>query len=89
MDRPRNINSANRATPTNSPFAVWMCVRLVKSRPKTFPIKAVEKQLQAKFLKLLEHMRQLEMNIPFLEAVEKMPQYAKYLKTLLGKQKEA
>ena len=54
-----------------------------------FPYKAMEKQLQAKFLKFFEHMRELEMKIPFLEAVEQMPQYAKYLKTHLRKQKEA
>ena len=29
-------------------------------------------------------MRQLEMKIPILEAMEQMPQYAKYPKTLLG-----
>ena len=42
-----------------------------------FSYKAVEKQLQDKFLKFLEHIRKLEMKIPFLEAMEQMPQYAK------------
>jgi hypothetical protein len=55
--------------------------------PLPFPYRAVERQLQAKFLKFLEHMKRLEMKIPFLEAMEQMPQYAKYLKTLLGSKK--
>ena len=33
-------------------------------------------------------MRQLEIKIPFLEAMEQMPLYAKYLKTLLGNKKK-
>ena len=55
--------------------------------PLPFPYKAVGKQLQAQFLKFLEHMRKLKMKIPFLKAMEQMPQYTKYLKTLLGNKK--
>ena len=52
-----------------------------------FHIKRWKKKLQAKFLKFLEHMRQLEMKILFLKAIQQMPQYAEYLKTLLGNKK--
>ena len=49
-----------------------------------FHTKRWEKQLQEKFLKFLEHMRKVEIKIPFLEVMEQMLQYAKYLKTLMG-----
>lgn len=35
----------------------------------------------------LEHMRQTELKIPFLEAIEQMSQYDKYLKGLFNKKK--
>ena len=52
--------------------------------PLPFRYKAVEKRLQEKFMKFLEHMRKVETKIPFLEVMEQMLQYAKYLKTLMG-----
>ncbi|CAO2840803.1 unnamed protein product, partial [Amaranthus hypochondriacus] len=65
----------------------WRARERLNGPPLPFPYRAVEKQMQAKFLKFLEHMKRLEMKIPFLEAMEQMPQYAKYLKSLLGNKK--
>nr|GEW04297.1 hypothetical protein [Tanacetum cinerariifolium] len=58
---------------------------LVKSQQSSIPFpnqvrKEKEKALQRNFL---ENLKQLDINIPFIEALEQIPKYAKYLKSLL------
>lgn len=53
-----------------------------------FPYKVVEKQLEDKFLRFPERMRQLDQKIPFLKEIKRMPQYTKYLKTLFINKKQ-
>lgn len=48
-------------------------LELQHAAPLSFPYKTVEKQLQDKFLKFLEHMRKLKMKISFLKAIEQIP----------------
>ena len=56
--------------------------------PLPFPYKRVEKQLDEKFKKFLEHLQKMEMKIRFLNAMAQMPKYAKFLKDLLSNKKK-
>lgn len=55
--------------------------------PLPYPYRRIEKKLDEKFQKFLEHLQKLELKIPFLEAMAQMPKYAKFLKDLLTKKK--
>ena len=53
-----------------------------------FLYRRVEKQLDEKFKKFLEHLRKMEMKISFLDAMAQMPKYAMFLKDLLSNKKK-
>ncbi|XP_027346437.1 uncharacterized protein LOC113858144 [Abrus precatorius] len=46
------------------------------------------KEKEEKFFKFLDIFRKLHINIPFAEALEQMPSYAKFMKDLLSKKKK-
>ncbi|XP_050920086.1 uncharacterized protein LOC127137696 [Lathyrus oleraceus] len=51
-----------------------------------FPTRNKNKELHEKnFEKFLEMFKKLEINIPFLEALEQMPSYAKFMKDIISK----
>ncbi|XP_050919712.1 uncharacterized protein LOC127137286 [Lathyrus oleraceus] len=53
-----------------------------------FPIRNKKKEQHEKnFEKLLEMFKKLEINIPFLEALEQMPSYAKFMKDIISKRR--
>ncbi|KAG9449960.1 hypothetical protein H6P81_009925 [Aristolochia fimbriata] len=53
-----------------------------------YPARAKKDKLEDKFSKFIDIFKKLEINIPFVEALMQMPQYAKFLKeVLLGKRK--
>ena len=56
--------------------------------PLPFPYRRVEKKLDEKFQKFLEHLQKMEMKIPFHDAMAQMPKYAKFLKDLLSNKKK-
>ena len=56
--------------------------------PLPFPYRRVEKQLDEKLKKFLEHLQKMEMKIPFLDAMAQMPKYAKFLKDPLSNKKK-
>ena len=56
--------------------------------PLPFPYRRVEKQLDEKFNKFLEHFQKMEMKILFLDAMAQMPKYAKFLKDLFSNKKK-
>ena len=56
--------------------------------PVPFPYRRVEKQLDVHFKRFIEKLSQMEMKIPFLEAMEQMPKYAKFLKDLLSNKRK-
>ncbi|KAL8482009.1 hypothetical protein ACS0TY_028239 [Phlomoides rotata] len=47
-----------------------------------FPQRFVKKKLDENFAKFLEVFKKLHINIPFYEALEQIPNYAKFLKDL-------
>ncbi|XP_058741312.1 uncharacterized protein LOC131613680 [Vicia villosa] len=53
-----------------------------------FPIRNKKKEQHEKnFEKFLEMFKKLEINIPFLEALEQMPTYAKFMKDIIAKKR--
>ncbi|GJZ62514.1 reverse transcriptase domain-containing protein [Tanacetum coccineum] len=55
----------------------------VQTPPVPFPIRLRKEKEEAQQKKFLEKLKQLHVNIPFIEALIQMPKYAKYLKSLL------
>ncbi|XP_019416042.1 PREDICTED: uncharacterized protein LOC109327378 [Lupinus angustifolius] len=56
-----------------------------KERQSTFPSKKDKERQYARFLALFKN---LQINIPFMEAMEQMPVYAKFMKDLLTKKRK-
>ncbi|GJV49966.1 DNA-directed DNA polymerase [Tanacetum coccineum] len=58
------------------------------TKPKTsqvpFPHRLKKEKEEAQQLKFLENLKQLQLNIPFTEALAQMPKYTKFLKSLLS-----
>ncbi|KAL7587001.1 hypothetical protein Lser_V15G38297 [Lactuca serriola] len=51
--------------------------------PLPYPARARQEKNEEDYQKFLEHIKALQINIPFIEAVAKIPKYAKFLKELL------
>lgn len=72
----------------NTPVAVN------KNRPKPYvpPIPFLgrirKENEQQQFQQFLERLKDLSINIPFVEALEQMPKYAKFMKDLLTKRRQ-
>ena len=47
----------------------------------------MKKNLEKQFSKFLEIFKKLEVNIPFSEALEQMPAYAKFMKEILSRRR--
>ena len=52
-----------------------------------FPQRIGNGELNRQFQKVLKVFKQLDITIPFLEAVTQMPKYAKFLKDILPKKR--
>ena len=55
--------------------------------PIPFPQRLKTQTKDANFMKFLEMFKKLELNIPVLEAISHMPNYAKFLKELVANKK--
>ncbi|KAL5576436.1 hypothetical protein UlMin_018135 [Ulmus minor] len=53
--------------------------------PPSFPQRFQKQQQDKKFQKFLDVLKQLHINIPFVEALEQMPNYVKFMKDMLMK----
>ncbi|XP_057443902.1 uncharacterized protein LOC130736066 [Lotus japonicus] len=53
-----------------------------------FPNALVKKNLEKQFSKFLEVFKKLQINIPFSEALEQMPTYAKFMKDILSRRRK-
>ncbi|KAH9768947.1 hypothetical protein KPL71_011805 [Citrus sinensis] len=56
--------------------------------PPPFPQRFQKQQQDKQFSKILGVLKQLHINIPFVEVLEQMPNYAKFLKDILTKKKK-
>ncbi|KAL5573532.1 hypothetical protein UlMin_023129 [Ulmus minor] len=55
--------------------------------PPPFPQRFQKQQQDKKFQKFLDVLKQLHINIPFVEALEQMPNYVKFMKDMLMKKR--
>ena len=55
--------------------------------PIPFPGRLKKQKLDERFAKFLDVFKNLQINIPFLEAIQEMPSYAKFIKELLSKKR--
>ena len=55
--------------------------------PPPFPQRLKKQHDDGQFKKFLEMFKQLHINIPFVEALEQMPKYAKFMKDVLSKKR--
>ncbi|XP_060177803.1 uncharacterized protein LOC132607738 [Lycium barbarum] len=55
--------------------------------PPPFPQRLAKKAEDGKFLKFIERLKDLSINIPLVEALEQMPGYAKFMKDLVTKRR--
>ncbi|KAL6281817.1 hypothetical protein ACE6H2_012746 [Prunus campanulata] len=56
--------------------------------PIPFPQRLKKKKLDEKYFKFLEMFKKLEINIPFADALEQMPNYAKFMKDIISKKRK-
>ncbi|GKC67400.1 hypothetical protein Tco_1099998 [Tanacetum coccineum] len=55
----------------------------IQTPPIPFPRRLRKEKEEAQQKKFLENLKQLHINLPFIEALAQMPKYAKFLKSLL------
>ena len=53
-----------------------------------FPQRIQKGKKEEQFSRFLEFFKKIEINIPFAEAINQMPNYAKFLKEILSKKKK-
>ena len=56
-------------------------IPIVNDPPRSFILKAPKKNAQ--FAEILEVFKQVQINIPFLDAIQQVPSYVKFLKDLV------
>ena len=61
---------------------------LIISPPLSFPQKFQKKKLDTQFSKFLEIFKKIHINIPFADALEQMPNYAKFMKEVMAKKRK-
>ncbi|GJU47911.1 hypothetical protein Tco_1217466 [Tanacetum coccineum] len=83
-DKPVGSNEVlteNQPQKTNEPFV--QPSREVQTPPVPFLRRLRKEKEEAQQKKFLENLKQLHINLPFIEALAQMPKYAKFLKSLL------
>ena len=53
-----------------------------------FPQRLHKARIEERFSKFLDIFKKIEINIPFVEAINQMPNYAKFLKDILSKKRK-
>ena len=53
-----------------------------------FPQRLEREKMEERFSKSLEMFKKIKINIPFVEALAQMPNYAKFIKDILSKKRE-
>ncbi|XP_060212141.1 uncharacterized protein LOC132639732 [Lycium barbarum] len=81
IDNASKGKEAIKEVPRDSP--------LVLKPPSPFPQQLAKKADDGKFLKFIERLKGLSINIPLVEALEQMPRYAQFMKDLMTKRRHA
>ncbi|KAL5549463.1 hypothetical protein UlMin_004694 [Ulmus minor] len=79
-------NSAEKSDAENS--VVPQQSHQQRRPPPPFPQRFQKQQQDKKFQKFLDVLKQLHINIPFVEALEQMPNYVKFMKDMLMKKRK-
>nr|KYP40384.1 hypothetical protein KK1_038276 [Cajanus cajan] len=67
---------------------VKMKSKVSSTKDVPYPQAPSKKDKEKQFARFMELLKKLQINIPFLEALEQMPTYAKFMKDLLTKKKK-
>ncbi|GJR32753.1 hypothetical protein Tco_1108985 [Tanacetum coccineum] len=78
---PKEVLVENQHQKTNEPVVQPSIEVQTPSIP--FPRRLRNENEEAQQKRLLENLKQLHINLPFIEALAQMPRYAKFLKSLL------
>nr|GEV34368.1 hypothetical protein [Tanacetum cinerariifolium] len=79
----KNVPGNNQPRKTNEQVVQPSIKAPTPSVP--FPLRLRKEKEEAQQRKLLENLKQLHLNLPFIEALAQMPKYTKFLKSLLTK----
>ncbi|GKB53413.1 reverse transcriptase domain-containing protein [Tanacetum coccineum] len=79
--RPNDVLTNDQPQMTSEP--VVQPLNEVQTPPVPFPRRLRKEKEEAQQKKFLENLKQLNINLPFIEALSQMPKYAKFLKGLL------
>ncbi|KAL5573542.1 hypothetical protein UlMin_023139 [Ulmus minor] len=83
-----NIEVENSAEKSDADASVVPQQTLQQHRPPPpFPQRFQKQQQDKKFRKFLDVLKQLHINIPFVETLEQMPNYVKFMKDMLTKKR--
>ena len=56
--------------------------------PILFPKRVKQSKLDSQYAKFLNMFKKMEINIPFVKALAKMPHYAKFMKDIISKKRK-
>ncbi|GJV65201.1 reverse transcriptase domain-containing protein [Tanacetum coccineum] len=85
LTRNHNEPITQKEAPTEvKPKKIMEQVTKPQISPIPFPHRLKKEKEEAQQRKFLENLKQLQLNIPFTEALAQMPKYAKFLKSLLS-----
>ncbi|XP_062075198.1 uncharacterized protein LOC133779226 [Humulus lupulus] len=59
----------------------------ISKQPPPFPQRFQKKKLDSQFNKFLDMLKQLHINVPLVEALEKMPNYVRFMKDVLTRKR--
>ncbi|KAL5551770.1 hypothetical protein UlMin_001946 [Ulmus minor] len=83
-----NIEVENSAEKSEADATIVPQQTLQQHRPPPpFPQRFQKQQQDKKFRKFMDVLKQLHINIPFVEALEQMPNYVKFMKDMLTKKR--
>ena len=89
---PTNDNEKEKATPSNNMDKNIPVTDERRDKPYIptipFPGRMRKDKEQEQFQRFFERIKDLSINIPFVEALEQMPKYAKFMKDILTKRRQ-
>ena len=89
---PRKITEVRKPSQTEQPERSCEQKQKEKAQAYTsavpFPQRLQKVRREEQFSKFLDIFKKIEINIPFAEAINQMPNYAKFLKEILSKKRK-
>ena len=79
VEQPKKVKGPHSISFPNNP--------LINAIPLPFLQRFQKKKLDAQLSKFLEIFKKIHINIPFVDALEQMPNYVKFMKDVMSKKK--